>query len=38
MLTPNPSLELYIVYVRLGFTFVYYTYKIYTLKNNTTFN
>jgi hypothetical protein len=35
---PNPRIGLYIVYVGLGFTFVYHTYNIYTLKNKTTFN
>jgi len=34
-LNPNPSEVLYMIYVGLGFTFVYYTYKIYTLKNKT---
>jgi len=28
LLNHNPSLVLYIVYVGLGFTFVYYTYNI----------
>jgi hypothetical protein len=38
LLNPNPKLVLYIKNVGLWFTFVCYTYNIYTLQNKKNFN